>query len=118
MNGPIVIIGDTLLDRDVDGTSDRLCPDAPVPVLDEQSASDRPGGAGLAALLAARHFAKAAPGAPARDVVLVTALADDPGGARLSEQLAAAGVQVYALRLAGATPEKIRLRAGGQLLLR
>jgi D-beta-D-heptose 7-phosphate kinase / D-beta-D-heptose 1-phosphate adenosyltransferase len=109
MNGPIVIIGDTLLDRDVDGATTRLTPDAPVPVLDELSASDRPGGAGLAALLATHAN---------QNVVLVTALADDAGGARLAEQLAAGGVQLYPLRLAGATPEKIRLRAGGQLLLR
>lgn len=110
MTGPLVIVGDTLLDRDVDGAVARVCPDAPVPVLDEQSASDRPGGAGLAALLAATT--------QEREVALVTALADDPGGARLSELLAAAGVEVYPLRLAGATPEKVRLRAGGQVLLR
>jgi rfaE bifunctional protein nucleotidyltransferase chain/domain/rfaE bifunctional protein kinase chain/domain len=109
MSGPIVIVGDTLLDRDVEGDVARLCPDAPVPVLDEQSASDRPGGAGLAALLAAE---------PDREVVLVTALAGDAGGARLSELFAAAGVQVYPLSLAGGTPEKVRLRAGGQVLLR
>ena len=39
-------------------------------------------------------------------------------GARLRRLLAAAGVEVYPLPLAGATPEKIRLRAGGQTLLR
>ncbi|MEV4759307.1 PfkB family carbohydrate kinase [Micromonospora sp. NPDC049559] len=109
MSGPLVIVGDTLLDRDVDGTVERVCPDAPAPVLDERSATDRPGGAGLAALLAA---------ADGHDVVLVTALADDPGGARLAQLLAAAGVRVYPLPLPGATPEKIRLRAGGQVLLR
>ncbi len=105
----LVIVGDTLLDRDVDGTVRRICPDAPVPVLDEESASDRPGGAGLAALLAAGQ---------GYEVALVTALADDPGGARLSGLLAAAGVRVYALPLPGATPEKVRLRARGQVLLR
>ena len=29
---PVVVIGDALLDVDVEGTVDRLCPDAPVPV--------------------------------------------------------------------------------------
>ncbi|MFC0509118.1 PfkB family carbohydrate kinase [Micromonospora costi] len=109
MNAPIVIVGDTLLDRDVTGAVTRVCPDAPVPVLDERSAVDRPGGAGLAALLAAAQGA---------EVALVTALADDAGGARLAELLAAAGVTVHPLRSPGATPEKIRLRAGGQTLLR
>jgi D-beta-D-heptose 7-phosphate kinase/D-beta-D-heptose 1-phosphate adenosyltransferase len=105
----IVVVGDTLLDRDVDGAVERLCPDAPAPVLDERSTSDRPGGAGLAAALAARYGG---------EVVLVTALADDAGGARLSELLSAAGVKVYALPLRGATPEKVRLRARGRVMLR
>src|SRR5205823_449522 len=107
--GPLVIVGDTLLDRDVHGDVSRLCPDAPVPVLDERHTTDRPGGAGLAALLAV---------AWGLDVTLVTALADDAGGATLRELLTAAGVRVCALPLSGATVEKIRLRAGGQTLLR
>ncbi|MEU8390214.1 PfkB family carbohydrate kinase [Micromonospora sp. NPDC048842] len=109
MRGPVVVLGDTLLDRDVEGVVNRLCPDSPVPVLDETVATDRPGGAGLAAVFAAAQGA---------EVVLVTALADDAGGARLSALLAAAGVQVYPLALSGATPEKIRLRARGRVLLR
>ncbi|MGK5739639.1 PfkB family carbohydrate kinase [Micromonospora sp. URMC 103] len=109
MTGPVVVVGDTLLDRDVEGVVNRLCPDSPVPVLDETEYVDRPGGAGLAAVFAAAQGA---------EVVLVTALADDAGGARLSALLTAAGVQVYALPLAGATPEKIRLRARGRVLLR
>ncbi|RKF26903.1 bifunctional heptose 7-phosphate kinase/heptose 1-phosphate adenyltransferase [Micromonospora globbae] len=109
VTGPVVVVGDTLLDRDVEGVVNRLCPDSPVPVLDETEYVDRPGGAGLAAVFAAAQGA---------EVVLVTALADDAGGARLSALLAAAGVQVYALPLAGATPEKIRLRARGRVLLR
>ncbi|HEX5595990.1 MAG TPA: PfkB family carbohydrate kinase [Micromonosporaceae bacterium] len=109
MTGPVVVVGDTLLDRDIDGVVARLCPDAPAPVLDERASVDRPGGAGLAALLAAGQGA---------DVALVTALSEDVGGARLSQLLTAAGVQLYALSLPGATPEKIRLRSGGQVLLR
>ncbi|MEU8300150.1 PfkB family carbohydrate kinase [Micromonospora sp. NPDC048909] len=109
MTGPVVVVGDTLLDRDVEGVVNRLCPDSPVPVLDETEYVDRPGGAGLAAVFAAAQGA---------EVVLVTALADDAGGARLSVLLNAAGVQVYALPLAGSTAEKIRLRARGRVLLR
>jgi D-beta-D-heptose 7-phosphate kinase/D-beta-D-heptose 1-phosphate adenosyltransferase len=105
----LVIVGDTLLDRDVEGTVRRIAPDAPAPVLDQEQVTDRPGGAGLAALLAVGH---------GYDIALVTALADDAGGARLNELLTAAGVAVYALPLPGATPEKIRLRARGQVLLR
>ncbi|GAB3983212.1 hypothetical protein [Plantactinospora veratri] len=68
MTGRIVVVGDTLLDRDVEGVVNRLCPDSPVPVLDENNSVDRPGGAGLAALFAiGRGY----------EVALVTALADD-----------------------------------------
>jgi D-beta-D-heptose 7-phosphate kinase / D-beta-D-heptose 1-phosphate adenosyltransferase len=109
MSELLVVVGDTLLDRDVDGVVGRVCPDAPAPVLDELTATDRPGGAGLSALLAARQGHR---------VALVTAIADDAGGARLCELLAAAGVEVHAVDLPGATPEKIRLRAAGQVLLR
>ncbi|MFI7159322.1 PfkB family carbohydrate kinase [Micromonospora sp. NBRC 110037] len=109
MRGPVVVLGDTLLDRDVEGLVNRLCPDSPVPVLDETSSVDRPGGAGLAAVFAAAQGA---------EVALVTAVADDAGGARLGTLLAAAGVRLYALPLAGATPEKVRLRVRGRVLLR
>ena len=48
----LLVIGDTLLDRDVAGRVERVCPDAPVPVVDVADVRERPGGAGLAALLA------------------------------------------------------------------
>src|SRR6185312_13328560 len=106
---PLVVLGDALLDRDLTGRADRLSPDAPVPVVSGLSEVDRPGGAGLAALLAARDGA---------EVVLVTALGDDPAGRRVAELLAAAGVRVVAGRLSGRTPAKERVRVAGQSLLR
>jgi D-beta-D-heptose 7-phosphate kinase/D-beta-D-heptose 1-phosphate adenosyltransferase len=105
----LVVVGDTLLDRDVDGRVRRVAPDAPAPIVEEESSIDRPGGAGLAAVFAAGE---------GFDVALVTAIADDAGGARLGEMFAAAGVEVYPLSKAGATPEKIRVRAGGRVLMR
>ena len=105
----LVVVGDALLDRDLTGTVDRLCPDAPVPVVDSPVDVPRPGGAGLAALLAA---------ADGRDVVLVTALAQDPPGRELAGLLAQAGVRVVDLGLDGATPEKVRVRSSGRSLLR
>jgi D-beta-D-heptose 7-phosphate kinase/D-beta-D-heptose 1-phosphate adenosyltransferase len=106
---PIVVVGDALLDRDLDGRVERLCPDAPVPVVDELAERARPGGAALAAALA---------GLDGREVVLVTALAGDEPGARLRELLGQAGVTVADLGLAGPTPEKIRIRAAGRPLVR
>jgi D-beta-D-heptose 7-phosphate kinase/D-beta-D-heptose 1-phosphate adenosyltransferase len=105
----LVVVGDLLLDRDVDGRAERLCPDAAAPVVDERARSARPGGAGLAAVLAA---------ADGRCVTLVTALARDGAAAELRELLDARGVRVVDLGLAGTTPEKVRIRADGRALVR
>jgi len=105
----LVVVGDALLDRDLDGRAERLAPDAPVPVVDALEPHDRAGGAGLAATLAA---------AAGHAVTLVCALGDDVPGARVRDLLGEAGVSVCDLGLHGATPEKVRVRAGGRALLR
>jgi D-beta-D-heptose 7-phosphate kinase / D-beta-D-heptose 1-phosphate adenosyltransferase len=105
----LVVVGDTLLDRDIDGAVERLCPDAPVPVVDERAVQVRAGGAGLAACLAA---------ADGHPVTLVTALAGDRGGEELRRALQSAGVSVVDLGLDGPTPEKVRITSGGRSLLR
>ena len=105
----LVVVGDALLDRDVEGRVERLCPDAPVPVVDETDRVSRPGGAGLAAALAA---------ADGYRVTLITALAGDAAGRELAALLVQAGVEVVNLGLDGDTPEKIRVRTGGRSLLR
>ena len=103
----LVVLGDTLLDSDITGTVSRLCPDAPAPVVDLSAQCQRPGGAGLAALLAARA---------GHQVTLVTALGNDPP-ARLLPQLLAT-VEVVAMPLQGTTVCKTRVRAAGRSLLR
>jgi len=103
------VIGDALLDRDLDGRAERLAPDAPVPVVDALEPHDRAGGAGLAATIAA---------AAGHAVTLVCALGDDVAGARVRALLESACVSVCDLGLPGATPEKVRVRAGGRALVR
>ncbi|MBW3549219.1 MAG: adenylyltransferase/cytidyltransferase family protein, partial [Actinobacteria bacterium] len=106
----LVVVGDALLDRDVSGTVERLCPDAPVPVVDERSQAVRPGGAGLAAALAA---------ADGHEVTLITALARDGAGEDLRATLSACGVDVVDLGCdGGATVEKVRVLCDGRSLLR
>lgn len=107
----IVVVGDALLDLDVVGDVERLCPDAPVPVLDVCAELERPGGAALAAVLARRAE-------PDRDVVLVCRLGADDPALRLARLLGAFGVEVVALTPAAPTAVEQRLRAGGQSLLR
>ncbi|WP_436789121.1 D-glycero-beta-D-manno-heptose 1-phosphate adenylyltransferase [Yinghuangia sp. YIM S10712] len=104
----VVVVGDVLLDRDLDGTVTRLCPDAPVPVLDDPTEYPRPGGAGLAALLAAWD---------GFDVTLVTALGKGPVAERL-RALLAPHVRLVELPRDGEPAEKTRLLADGRALLR
>src|SRR3712207_1156191 len=78
VSGPLVIIGDALLDVDLEGRADRLTPDAPVPVLDDVVENPRPGGAALAATMAVGD---------GHEVVLVTALGQDDAGRRIDQLL-------------------------------
>lgn len=98
----ICVVGDLLLDMDWDGVATRLCPDAPVPVIDLEQESARAGGAGLVATLLA---------ADGHNVTLVTSMASDDGATRLLGALA--GVTLAATKLHGPTPAKTRLRANG-----
>ena len=102
MSAPLVVVGDTLLDRDLDGSVDRLSPDAPVPVVDEPVEHARPGGAGLAALLAA---------ADGRDVVAGHRAVRGRRRRPAARPARAGGVRVVDLGARGATPEKMRVRA-------
>ncbi|OBG29622.1 PfkB family carbohydrate kinase [Mycobacterium sp. 852002-51057_SCH5723018] len=106
---PLVIVGDSILDVDIEGSATRLSPEAPVPVVDAERLVTRPGGAGLAALLAARTETA---------VVLITGIAADDAGRQLRGLLAAAGVRVLALPMSGTTVTKTRIRALGQSMLR
>jgi D-beta-D-heptose 7-phosphate kinase/D-beta-D-heptose 1-phosphate adenosyltransferase len=107
--GPLVVVGDSLLDVDLHGTVSRVAPDAPVPVVDCERERHRAGGAGLAAVLAASLAGS--------DVVLITALGQDRPGSRLRD-LISPHVQVMALPLDGGTPCKIRVQASGQPVVR
>jgi D-beta-D-heptose 7-phosphate kinase/D-beta-D-heptose 1-phosphate adenosyltransferase len=104
----LLVLGDTLLDRDVEGGVDRVCPDAPAPVVDVRSVRDRPGGAGLAALLAAGCGGS---------VTLATALGRDAAGDRVRALLAGT-VDVHQVLTPAATVGKTRVRSGGHTLVR
>ncbi|WP_406691545.1 PfkB family carbohydrate kinase [Saccharopolyspora sp. ID03-671] len=104
----LVILGDALLDLDLTGSASRLCPDAPVPVVDVESRRGRPGGAALAALLAASRGA---------EVTLISGRGTDPAGYEL-DRLLPAGIRLVDLPFAGGTPSKTRVRAGDQSVVR
>ncbi|SEG65794.1 rfaE bifunctional protein, domain I/rfaE bifunctional protein, domain II [Thermomonospora echinospora] len=110
--GPLVVLGDALLDVDLEGTVERVCPDAPVPVVGDVRERRRAGGAGLAATLAAGMA-----GGAGRDVVLIAPIGADPSGAALAGLLEAE-VELLRLPLDGWTVRKTRVRAAGQSLVR
>ncbi|MBY8840790.1 PfkB family carbohydrate kinase [Streptomyces sp. SP2-10] len=105
---PLVVVGDALLDHDLCGRAERLAPDAPVPVVHGTRRSSRPGGAALAACLAA---------ADGRPVTLVTALGADAASDTLRELLAGR-VGLVEVPLEGALSSKTRVMAGDRPLLR
>ena len=98
--GPLIVVGDALLDCDMDGQVSRLCPDAPAPVLEDAVPAWRPGGAALAALLAATEEIP---------VILVAPLGDDEASATV-RALLKPHVTVVSLPLTGPLPEKTRFR--------
>ncbi|SEB79147.1 rfaE bifunctional protein, domain II [Streptomyces sp. 2131.1] len=105
---PLVIVGDSLLDQDTTGRAERLAPDAPVPVVGGIEHRTRPGGAALAACLAA---------AGGREVTFVTALGDDDASQAVRDLLADR-VHLVELPLDGPLSRKTRLMADGRPLLR
>ncbi|MGW0085007.1 D-glycero-beta-D-manno-heptose 1-phosphate adenylyltransferase [Streptomyces sp. NPDC003393] len=105
---PLVVVGDALLDRDLTGHADRLAPDAPVPVVADCAQRVRPGGAALAAYLAARD---------GRDVTLITALDDGAAGRELRRLLDPL-VTVVPLPMNGEVPQKTRVLAQGRPVVR
>ncbi|MYS88971.1 MULTISPECIES: D-glycero-beta-D-manno-heptose 1-phosphate adenylyltransferase [Streptomyces] len=110
MNGkaPLVVVGDALLDRDVTGRAERLAPDAPVPVVDDCGERTRPGGAALAAYLAARD---------GRDVTLVAGVGDD-AASRALRRLLEPWLTLVPLPLTGPLSEKTRVLAQDRPVVR
>jgi rfaE bifunctional protein nucleotidyltransferase chain/domain/rfaE bifunctional protein kinase chain/domain len=103
----ITVVGDVLLDVDLTGEATRLCPDAPVPVVDVSDVRRRAGGAGLVARMLAHDGHR---------VTLVTVLSDDD--ASLALERALAGVRVVSGPSGAKTPVKTRVRAGRQPVVR
>jgi len=107
----IVVVGDLILDEYVDGETRRLSPEAPVPILQQERRTLRLGGAANVA----HNLVKL--GCP---VELVGLVGDDDAARQLRGLLAEAGIAAQGIvsESGRVTPHKIRMRAGGQQLLR
>jgi rfaE bifunctional protein nucleotidyltransferase chain/domain/rfaE bifunctional protein kinase chain/domain len=109
MSRPLVVVGDALLDVDLVGTASRLTPDAPVPVVEDAETRERPGGAALAAVIAAASTA--------REVVLVAPMDSDDGARRL-RALLDGRVTLLPIPATGGTAVKQRVRVGDHSVVR
>lgn len=106
----VLVVGDLMLDRYWQGTTARISPEAPVPVVQVNRQEDRPGGAGNVALNIA------ALGAQAR---LLGFTGDDDAARVLAQRLAAADVRFSGEKLEGvATITKLRVLSRHQQLIR
>ncbi len=107
---PILVVGDSMLDRYWEGAVDRISPEAPVPILRMGREWECAGGAANVAVnLAALRCS----------TTLVTLLGKDEAGDRLAALLLRSGVELQAVRSPDvATTQKIRAVCRRQQLLR
>lgn len=97
----VLVVGDVMLDRYWYGSTSRISPEAPVPVVKVTRTEDRPGGAANVALNIAALGAQA---------LLIGVTGQDEAAAALAEQLHSVGVQTDFQQIAG-QPTIVKLRA-------
>ncbi|HKS01417.1 MAG TPA: D-glycero-beta-D-manno-heptose 1-phosphate adenylyltransferase [Arthrobacter sp.] len=107
----ILVVGDFMLDGWWSGTIDRMCREAPAPVVDIARRDFAPGGAANTAMNLAALGAR---------VSVAGIVGTDDAGTELRRQLDAAGVDTTLLAEHPdmVTTTKIRISSGGQVLLR
>jgi D-beta-D-heptose 7-phosphate kinase/D-beta-D-heptose 1-phosphate adenosyltransferase len=107
----VVVIGEAMLDTYLEGPADRLCREAPVPVVSVRSRRDAPGGAANTAANLRRLGAH---------VAFLSATGDDAEGDVLRHTLESLGVRTAHLLAEPSrqTLAKQRVLADGQMLLR
>ncbi len=108
--GHVLIVGDVMLDRYWHGSTSRISPEAPVPVVRVETDEFRAGGAGNVALNVAMLGSS---------VRLVGLVGDDEPAALLRERLEAGGVRCSFVTVPGSqTITKLRILSRHQQLIR
>jgi D-beta-D-heptose 7-phosphate kinase/D-beta-D-heptose 1-phosphate adenosyltransferase len=106
----VLVVGDIMLDRYWSGSTGRISPEAPVPVVNIGGSQDRPGGAANVALNLA---------ALGCQVTLMGLTGEDEASDALTEILTSVGVQCHFLRHADYdTITKLRIMSRNQQLIR
>lgn len=110
-NKRVLVIGEAMLDCYVQGTTNRLCREAPVPIVDLKSRQDVPGGAANTAANLRRLEA---------NVLFLSVVGDDEEGNRLKQALQHQGISTQYLVTSSRrkTLLKQRIVSDSQLLLR
>ncbi|MEK9962423.1 MAG: PfkB family carbohydrate kinase, partial [Rhodobiaceae bacterium] len=109
--GSVMVVGDVMLDRFVDGTVSRLSPEAPVPILEKTEDSVMPGGAANVAINLAGLGC---------DVRLLSVTGGDAAGLQLA-QILGSNLAIDFLQVVDdtrPTTTKTRFRADTQQVLR
>ena len=107
----VLVVGDVMLDRFVDGSVKRISPEAPVPILSQTSSKQMPGGAANVACNLAYLGCR---------VQLIGITGQDETAVTLRREIERApGIEFAPLLLPSRpTSVKTRYRAGGQQILR
>lgn len=106
----VLVVGDVMLDRYWSGSTSRISPEAPVPVVHVKDIEERPGGAANVALNLAALGIK---------VSLLSICGDDPEGITLENKLRAAKVDCFLQKIPGIpTVTKLRVLSFHQQLIR
>ncbi len=107
----LLVLGEAMLDSYLQGTSERLCQEAPVPVVDVYETVHVPGGAANSAVNLRSLGAQ---------VLFLSAIGDDEAGSRLEKALEERQVSVSdLLRVPGReTLAKQRILSGSQIVVR
>jgi D-beta-D-heptose 7-phosphate kinase/D-beta-D-heptose 1-phosphate adenosyltransferase len=107
----VIVIGEAMLDSYLEGTADRICREAPVPIVDVAKRTDGPGGAANTAA-----NARGLGGC----VTFLSVTGDDPEGYLLRRALETRGVITDSMIAVPTrrTLAKHRVMASGQMLLR
>jgi len=105
----VLIVGDIMLDRYVRGQSNRVSPEAPVPIVNVEGVYQCPGGAGNVALNVAALGAK---------TKIISAVGKDDTADQLEKELKSVGVDVHFIQTDYPTIVKQRVVCQNQQLLR
>ncbi|ADE38947.1 PfkB family carbohydrate kinase [Candidatus Puniceispirillum marinum] len=110
-NSHILVVGDVMLDRFIDGHVSRISPEAPVPILEKSAVKQMPGGSANVACNLAFLGAK---------TTLIGAIGDDDAGQILAAELGKNPAITFAPHIVAGRPTtlKTRYRAAGQQILR